>query len=651
MRMVEADKCGKQQRILEGRHVWLTNAVCDRCMGSIHDRVYYHCARECDVDFCAQCQEELMGVMQGFLSAGDRGESAEFVIERMHWVVHVIDEAALHILHRNEEDRMALAKVLAQEWPAELFKRLVGVVVDVCNAKLLFNCSSGALASCVTREGCSTYTVQTHPLYQDSSYAFWYTIGLLQFLYECSGLLQAERVLDGQEARGHKIPVECFILEGINKCNPATEWDQWESLGGVALTSDVLRAPAFQCSRSFRSLAAHNNLLPISFRRQCLVIDIRHQTSKAMSGNSMEPLVLEVEREEEVLIENVCNAFAQLGEVDGSERGGETRKHLIPRPLYVGFKGESYRRGVAARGPGVTREFFQVALRAFLAALFVPAGLRTYWFGHVPKRPEAHFACGALLGQVLWHAEFLPNVFPWPLYDLLLRDLASPRASTLLTLQHLAAVSQDEAQSLSKVKEYEGDDIGELFGDLGWERVAELEGKTLTQATKNFFVDAYVRWSFGPKIKDCYRPFSDGFCAILGMSVMIREMVDAKQLERIMCGGGVPVDVAAIRRRALLLNWDKADEAYTEAFWSVLAGLPDAARQQFAVFVTGSDRMPLNGWEDLRIKIQKNGTGDERWPTAYTCFSLVLLPVYSSTDILRQRLLSAITDSQGFGLH
>mmetsp|Transcript_30891 Transcript_30891/g.71759 ORF Transcript_30891/g.71759 Transcript_30891/m.71759 type:complete len:136 (+) Transcript_30891:311-718(+) len=135
------------------------------------------------------------------------------------------------------------------------------------------------------------------------------------------------------------------------------------------------------------------------------------------------------------------------------------------------------------------------------------------------------------------------------------------------------------------------------------------------------------------------------------MSVMIREMVDAKQLERIMCGGGVPVDVAAIRRRALLLNWDKADEAYTEAFWSVLAGLPDAARQQFAVFVTGSDRMPLNGWEDLRIKIQKNGTGDERWPTAYTCFSLVLLPVYSSTDILRQRLLSAITDSQGFGLH
>jgi E3 ubiquitin-protein ligase HERC3 len=315
----------------------------------------------------------------------------------------------------------------------------------------------------------------------------------------------------------------------------------------------------------------------------------------------------------------------------------------------VSFKGESYRSGKAAQGPGVTREFFLVALRSFLAAVFIPTGKRTYWFSDV-CRPDAYFACGVLLGQVLLHSEFIPNVFPWPLFDLLLRDLGSPRASAELTLQHLAAVSQAEADSLSKVQEHEGMDITEIFGDLGWERIPQLEGKTLTQDTKSEFVKAYVHWSLEEKIKDRFGPFSRGFRCMVGSSVMMQKMVDAKQLERIMCGAEIPVDIAAIRRRALHQNWDAEDQEYLDQFWSTLAEFPEAAKLQFVIFVTGSDRVPLQGWEDLRVKIQKNGGADERLPSAYTCFSLVLLPRYSSVDVLRRNVLQAIVDSQGFGL-
>lgn len=569
----------------------------------------------------------------------------------MLWIVHFIDEVALQILHRSTGERMEIARLLASEWPADLFQCLVDAVVDVCNAKLLFNCMSGALATSVTRVdtpwGKSSYTMESAPLYQDASYNFWYTIGLLQFLYECSGLLQSEQVLDSQEVRGHKIPVERFILEGINKCNPAIEWEQWEHSGGASSILNVLHASTFQCSSSFRSLAAHNNLLPISFRRKCVIIDINQQMRKV---GRVQPLRLEVEREQSTLIDKICTAFSEVPPEKKESDSATDRciQHLL-RPLHVSFKGEAYRTGAAAQGPGVTREFFQVALRAFLAALFIDTGKRTYWFSDV-SRPEAFFSCGVLLGQVLLHDVLIPNVFPWPLYDLLLRDLESPRASCKFTLQHLAAVSQLEADSLGKIRECDSEDITDTFGDLGWDRVPTLIGKTLTQATKNEFIDAYIDWSFGSKIADRFGPLSAGFRAVLGNSVMVRKMVDAKQLERIACGGEFPVDVAAIRRRASLQNWDVEDKAYTDSFWAVLQELPEDAKLKFVVFVTGSDRVPLQGWEDLRVKIQKNGNIDDRLPTAYTCFSLVLLPKYSSKEVLRKNLLSAISESQGFGL-
>ena len=82
------------------------------------------------------------------------------------------------------------------------------------------------------------------------------------------------------------------------------------------------------------------------------------------------------------------------------------------------------------------------------------------------------------------------------------------------------------------------------------------------------FIDAYVQWSFGEKIVSSYGPMSSGFRAVLGSSVMVQKMVDASQLERIVCGGEVPVDVPAIRRRAVLQDWAPGDQAYTDAFWS-----------------------------------------------------------------------------------
>jgi hypothetical protein len=637
-----------------GRTVWFTGKVCDSCMDHIDDRHYYHCSKACDVDFCSRCHDELQGVLQDFFRCDSRRDSREHATRAMYWAIHMIDEAALQILNRSASERMSLARLFATEWSTELFQALVDVVVDVCNAKLLYNCNTGALATRVERSdansGGSDYSVEVTPLYLDECYHFWYNIALLQFLYECSGLQQQEQVFDSHETRGHRIPTGRFILEGINRCSPQVEWTQWETSDRSTPLPDVLRDDTFSCSSVFRLLVAHNNLLPICFRRQCMLSDIHTRWFGNNGGGgpiAAHYLKLEVRREPDALVEDLCREYSPYAAHE--EPAAHQHLHKL---VIVSFAGEAYGSGQPARGPGVTREFFMVALRALLGAFFVPAEGRSYWFSEV-RRPEGYFACGVLLAQVLLHGEHVPKVFPWPLYDLLLRDLGSPRASWRLTLQHLAAVSAEEANSIGKVAEHSGEDITELFGDLGWERVPRLQGRVLTQATKQDFLDAYIEWSLGEKIADRYGPFSEGFRALLGSSTMVRQMVDAKELEHIVCGGEDPVDVGAIRRFAVTQNWHcpGRDEAYLEDFWAVLAALPEADKRQFVVFVTGSDRMPLQGWEELRVRIQKNGEGDDRLASAYTCFSLLLLPKYSCTEVLRVRLLAAIRDSSGFGLH
>ena len=127
-------------------------------------------------------------------------------------------------------------------------------------------------------------------------------------------------------------------------------------------------------------------------------------------------------------------------------------------------------------------------------------------------------------------------------------------------------------------------------------------------------------------------------------------LVDAGQLEQIICGVELPVDVKAIRAGATYKEWFTCDAEYIEFFWEVLHAFRAEDLRRFIVFVSACGRTPPRGWQDLCLTIQANGEGDERLPTAFTCFNLFFLPRYSSKDVMRERLLVAISETEGFGL-
>jgi len=71
-------------------------------------------------------------------------------------------------------------------------------------------------------------------------------------------------------------------------------------------------------------------------------------------------------------------------------------------------------------------------------------------------------------------------------------------------------------------------------------------------------------------------------------------------------------------------------------------------QKRFLFFCTGSDRVPIKGLGNLNFVISRNGTDESRLPSAHTCFNHLLLPEYQHKERLKQQLLKAINDTEGF---
>jgi ubiquitin-protein ligase E3 A len=85
-------------------------------------------------------------------------------------------------------------------------------------------------------------------------------------------------------------------------------------------------------------------------------------------------------------------------------------------------------------------------------------------------------------------------------------------------------------------------------------------------------------------------------------------------------------------------------------FWEVLHSMDLELKRKFLVFATGSDRVPIKGLGNLKFVISKHGTDESRLPSAHTCFNHLLLPAFTTEEVMRKQLLKAITDTEGFHL-
>ena len=72
-------------------------------------------------------------------------------------------------------------------------------------------------------------------------------------------------------------------------------------------------------------------------------------------------------------------------------------------------------------------------------------------------------------------------------------------------------------------------------------------------------------------------------------------------------------------------------------------------KKSFMTFVTGTDRVPIDGLKSLKFLIQRH-SNTSNLPTAHPCFNVLLLPEYESREQLEKNMRLILEHNQGFGL-
>lgn len=582
--------------------VYHTKRACDNCDRPIEDIMWFACAEGCEVDFCARCHTMLQQLFEGR------------DLDRCFWAESFTLNCAKGAMRAPAEQRQAFIEILAFDWPLQMFQDLVRAVADVPDAKVV-HLQDGA----------------DMDVAEDAD--FWHLVGFLQLL-RCANQRPAKETRFGElTPRGPRVPETEFVLGGIDKCDAQAEWERWKKYKDRQIKPErIVVEEEFQVDGAFALFLVHGDLVPLSFRQRCLDSDLEDLQMKVKRPL----LTCQVPRSPARTLR--LSALRALVKVTAARR------------LAAHFLRE---RG---RGLGVAREFLALTMEAFMTAKngqHLEEGQelwdydkesRTFWFAEDLKVSaqalQLFRAVGVLMAQALLTGTRLQVSFPTLLYSLLLRHLGAVSVAPP-GLADLAALRPCLAKGLQELLAYEKDDVAEVF-PLDWPR-----GEELCSGNRAEHVEAYVQWFLREKFRAQLEPLLDGFKQVLQNCEFLKTLVNASQLEQMLCGVEEPLDVQQLRLTARMEGFD---EDFKEIFWSVLESLDAEQKRRFVVFVSACGRRPPEGWQHFELQVQRNGDGDDRLPTAYTCFTLLLLPRYSSGELLRHRLLAAITETEGFGL-
>lgn len=131
-------------------------------------------------------------------------------------------------------------------------------------------------------------------------------------------------------------------------------------------------------------------------------------------------------------------------------------------------------------------------------------------------------------------------------------------------------------------------------------------------------------------------------------------MFDARELQMVIGGEQRAIDIDNLREFTRCSGGYHDSQPIMAWFWEVLRGFTPEQQGDFLKFVTSSSHQPLLGFEYMQppICVQKVplAEGQDRLPSAATCMNLLKLPNYPSMEVLREKLLYAISAHAGFEL-
>jgi ubiquitin-protein ligase E3 C len=134
-------------------------------------------------------------------------------------------------------------------------------------------------------------------------------------------------------------------------------------------------------------------------------------------------------------------------------------------------------------------------------------------------------------------------------------------------------------------------------------------------------------------------------------------MFNQSELQTLIGGSSSSIDIADLREHTVyggvyVIGDDGLEHPTVQMFWHVMESMSDQERRAVLKFVTSTPRAPLLGFETLNpnFSIRDSGRDQSRLPSTSTCVNLLKLPMYTSIETLREKLLTAVFSGAGFDL-
>ncbi|XP_071398935.1 itchy E3 ubiquitin protein ligase a [Centroberyx affinis] len=329
----------------------------------------------------------------------------------------------------------------------------------------------------------------------------------------------------------------------------------------------------------------------------------------------------------------------------------------LRRRLWIIFPGEE-----GLDYGGVAREWFFLLSHEVLNpmyCLFEYAGKDNYCLQINPAsyiNPDhlKYFKfIGRFIAMALFHGKFIDTGFSLPFYK---RILNKP-----LALKDLESIDPEFYNSLIWIKDNNIEECGlEMFFSVDKEILGEVTTHELkpdggnilvTEENKEEYIRLVAEWRLSRGVEEQTQAFFEGFNEVLPQQYL--QYFDAKELEVMLCGMQ-EIDLMDWQRNTIYRHYARSSKQILW-FWQFVKEMDNEKRMRLLQFVTGTCRLPMGGFADLmgsngpqKFCIEK--VGKENWlPRSHTCFNRLDLPPYKSYEQLKEKLMFAIEETEGFG--
>ncbi|KAE8583289.1 hypothetical protein XENTR_v10020474 [Xenopus tropicalis] len=176
----------------------------------------------------------------------------------------------------------------------------------------------------------------------------------------------------------------------------------------------------------------------------------------------------------------------------------------------------------------------------------------------------------------------------------------------------------------------------------------------VTEENKKEYVHLVCQMKMTGAIRKQLAAFLEGFYEIIPKRLI--SIFTEQELELLI--SGLPtIDIDDLKSNTEYHKY-QSNSIQIQWFWRALRSFDQADRAKFLQFVTGTSKVPLQGFAALegmngiqKFQIHRDDRSTDRLPSAHTCFNQLDLPAYESYEKLRHMLLLAIQEcSEGFGL-